>query len=376
MTEESPLDELLRRIAIRDQENKESGMPAEHHSPASDHNDNDDNDDNDIVDADVVEDDATSEAPEQVLDGAPELEGDRDLIDDDAHVEHDVGTTELREPVLDDDGTTHETATPRRGGERRMGRRPFARDRREIAVTALVLLLIVAILGVLVSLATRSKSDRSKSGAAAGAAPAPVRDPNTAVFDRFDRPDTKDSLARAETGQAWIPGDVPWFISGGSVELQASSSPHFTAIVAKTNATDGSVQATLVKIANGAGIVFRYRNAFNYWQVVASPRFSTWNVRKVVDGQVTLVGNVGLSPATDGTTIGVTFVEDRITVQVNGKDVWATTDAAVNDGNYVGLIGVSDPSDRARWDNFIANTTVRPTTTSLPPTSSARPFGN
>lgn len=260
------------------------------------------------------------------------------------------------------------------------GRRRKARDRnrREVVATVMVVVAVLAIVGFLIALAVRSSGTSKTSQATGAAGNIPARGPNTAVYDRFDRADSSNSLGNAETGQQWLTGDVPWSISGKVAQLQRGDPPHFVLAVVKAGSPDGSVQATIPKISNGAGVVFRYRNAFNYWEVVASPSFSTWNVRKVVGGKVTLIGNVGVAAAVDGTTIGVTYVDTRITVQVNGKDVWATLDSDVDDGEFIGLIGLSDGA--ARWDNFVGNITARtlatPPPAPPPAQSSPGPFPN
>lgn len=245
-------------------------------------------------------------------------------------------------------------------------------------VTIVIIVLVLVLSGVLISLATRSGGSSGVSKApSATSTSVPPRGPNTAVYDRFDRVNQKGSLGKAETGQTWQTGQSVWSVADGTARMDPSDPAHGALAVVPLGSIDGTVQVTFTKIANGAGIVFRYQNPFNYWQITAAPKFATWNIRKVVDGQVLQVGNTGVSSAGDGTTIAARFVGDAITIQVDGKDVFAVNDSSLDGAGFVGMVGTADATAVPRWDNFICESAVRPVTTTAPPpaeeSSSSRP---
>jgi hypothetical protein len=232
--------------------------------------------------------------------------------------------------------------------------------------TVVVVVLVLLLTGVLLSLATRSKG--SGSGSATNTkTTVPERGPNTAIYDRFDRSDVKNDIGKAETGQTWQTGGSKWSIEGNTARMETTDPPHGITAVINLGSPDGRVQVTIPTMDNGAGLVFRYQNAFNYWQVTAAPKFATWSIRKIVAGQSLPVGNSGLSAAGDGTTIAATFSADRISIQVNGKDVFSVIDTDLEDASFVGMVGNAGNDPKARFDNFVAEKTLRPVVASTEP---------
>ncbi len=117
----------------------------------------------------------------------------------------------------------------------------------------------------------------------------------------------------------------------------------------------------MAKVVAGGGLVFRYRDAFNYWAFTAAPKFGTWNIQKVVDGQTINLGNVGRAPVVDNTTISAKFQGDHIAFQINGADVKSLDDPTFATERFVGMVGVADDEHAARFDNFVGNVTRAPT---------------
>lgn len=240
------------------------------------------------------------------------------------------------------------------------------RNRKMIATVAVIVLVLV-LSGVLISLATRSSGpDKSKASTSATGGVVPPRGPKTAVYDRFDRADRHGSLGTAETGQKWRTWQPMWSIVNGTARMEPRHPARGALAVVSLGSTDGSVQVTLTKIASGAGIVFRDLGLFNYWEVTAAPKFATWNVRKVFGGKVIQVGNTGRNTAADGTTVGVTFVADKISIQINGKQVFTTRDPLFENARFVGLVGIAGTAASPRWDNFVGSPVTTTTTRTAP----------
>lgn len=212
---------------------------------------------------------------------------------------------------------------------------------------------VIAVIGVVTSVVTAPH--KAKKVASVGNGPVPPRGPNTLVYDTFDRLDNAASLGRTATGQPWAVVGVPWAIQGGQASVAKADQSKRTVAVVDLGFSDGSVQVAMSKVVAGSGIVFRYRDASNYWAVTAAPRYGTWNLQKAVDGTVTTLGNVGLVGANDGTTIRVTFDRSHITIEVNGIEERSFNDADLVDETQVGMVGIADTSLAARWDNFVGS---------------------
>lgn len=77
------------------------------------------------------------------------------------------------------------------------------------------------------------------------------------IFDNFLR-NTTGALGNAVTGQTWVADTGVWFCNGSA----AQTTPLAIAVIPfKANAT-----ITLTDLTNGAGVVFWYQDANNFWQ--------------------------------------------------------------------------------------------------------------
>jgi hypothetical protein len=228
---------------------------------------------------------------------------------------------------------------------------------------------IVAVLGLLaaagVSLAVFTAPDKKE---AAPPSKVPARTVNTAIYDRFDRGEASSSIGGAETGQAWSVTGAPWGVQDGQAIVVGADAGRRSVAVAGLGTSDGSAQVTVAKVVAGGGLVFRYHDAFNYWALTAAPKFGTWNIQKIVDGQTINLGNVGRTPVEDNTTIGAKFQGGHISFQVNGADVKSIDDPTLATERFVGMVGLADDEHAARFDNFVGNVT-RPDGSSSSPAS-------
>lgn len=117
--------------------------------------------------------------------------------------------------------------------------------------------------------------------------------------------------------------------------------------------SDALLQVRLPTVGNQAGLVFRFSNPENYWFVAAAPDFASWGVVKVVDGERESVGDIGLAPVADRTTVGVLLDGSDITVLLNGRVVDTLSDATHIDAASAGLfVGGNVAESTASFDDF------------------------
>jgi hypothetical protein len=216
-----------------------------------------------------------------------------------------------------------------------------------------VLLVIATIVVVIVLLTVHRDADR-----ATPPAPAFVLDKDSAVFDDFERADSR-SLGTPRAGSPWTFIGAEWGIENHEARiLNTTNMPTFALNAARSG--NGSVQVTIPKMADGAGLIFRFRDLANYWQLVSVPRFATFALSKVVNGTFTTLGNPGLVGTDDGTTVGVLLDGPKITILINEAEVSTFTDPDLEDEHVVGLVGLADRDLRVRFDDFLVSNPPSP----------------
>jgi hypothetical protein len=193
----------------------------------------------------------------------------------------------------------------------------------------------------------------------------------TTLADDFDRPDDSDRLGTAPTGQPWEAPSGTWGVVDQEAYVSNPNPDEWGRSWAVTDlgSSDGSVSATATTMAKGWGIVFRYRGPFNYWMLQASPEYATYNLVKVVDGELEPIAQngIGLAPIEDGTKVGVEFEGPMIRILLNDEIAAVFRDTALQSATKVGLIVSAGGADTARWDDFAAQ--------ALPETAADRPDG-
>jgi hypothetical protein len=127
--------------------------------------------------------------------------------------------------------------------------------------------------------------------------------------------------------------------------------PYF--LIADAGSPEGLRQVTLPQTANGAGLAFRFVNRRNHFKLTAAPNFATWALAKVVRGEETPLGNVGVAEAGAGTTIGVLLSGETITITVNGRPVRSLDDPDLADATGMGIIAEGGESAIARFDDMV-----------------------
>jgi hypothetical protein len=222
-----------------------------------------------------------------------------------------------------------------------------ARDESRNAVVLLVcVMIVIAMIGLLVDSFTDSIHPPQPVIQVAAAVPVP------GASDRFVRADDVQSLGTAPTGQAWGAAAGKWGISAKEARVVVPA--HGTSLVTiPVGVSDGRVEAKFARIAPGAGLAFRCRNALNCWRVEVVPQLGTWNVVKRIRGKETTVGNIGTVPVADGTDIAVDMAGTHLTFFVNGRNVKTINDGALVFETGAGL-SLREPSSAAvaRWSAF------------------------
>jgi hypothetical protein len=231
-------------------------------------------------------------------------------------------------------------------------------------------LILLAAAGVVLAMATAP----GKKSTSSQHAKVPPRNLSTAIYDRFDRADAAQAIGTSETGQAWTIVGAPWGVQDRQASIGAADSGKRTVAVIGLGTGDGNAQVTLTKVASGAGLVFRYRDAFNFWAITASPKFGTWNIVKVVNGQPTNIDNVGKASVDDNTTIAAKFQGNHIVFSLNGKEIKTLEDSTFATERYAGMVAVADDAHEARFDNFVGNV-VRAQSSTASSTAPAPPAG-
>jgi hypothetical protein len=175
-----------------------------------------------------------------------------------------------------------------------------------------------------------------------------------ALADRFDS-NPGDLNGRAIPGRA----DATWSVESGAFNVSSDGGVTGTptgdapAIAIMDNAGDiRSLSATYSTVAAGAGLVFRFQDAENYWKIVAAPDFGTWAISKITDGTTQTVGDTGFG---SGTTIEIIFVGNTIQFWVEGALKETLRDEQFAASRRAGLI-VEPGGEAAQCTEVSANT--------------------
>ncbi len=153
-----------------------------------------------------------------------------------------------------------------------------------------------------------------------------VLGPDAPIRDDFDRAPS-NTLGRSTTGQQWNVASGEWGVKAREAVLVSTPSDTPSVATIDVGRSDGWVQATATTAPQGFGVVFRYRDAKNYWRIVAVPDYATFNVFKVVNGRESKVTASGIGVVTydkTNVTIGIRLEDDRFTIYVDGRDTGVT----------------------------------------------------
>lgn len=177
------------------------------------------------------------------------------------------------------------------------------------------------------------------------------------VLDSFARPDDDNALGVVPSGPPWSNDTGGWGIAGEQAYVPSPAAGRSHAVVDRGQG-NGAVQVELSRVVHGAGLLFRYQDPQNYWAVVVAPSYATWAVVKVVEGIEETVGNTGLSPIADGTTVGVRMTDSIVDIVLDERVATTIVDDTLRDAGKVGLTAHSMPgidAAAARFDDFVVS---------------------
>lgn len=192
-----------------------------------------------------------------------------------------------------------------------------------------------------------------------GFAMAPREWPGTLQFDATDlrddfTRDDADDLGATQSGETWNAVSGRWGIRLGRAALLKPSTSGVDLALIDAGTADGTVQVTVMAPQEQTGVAFRCRDADNCLFVGAVPGFGTWNIYKVLDGQITELGNVDLTPTLPGTTVSVEMRGEELNFYVNGLRMRSIREPDLVSETGVGLAVNHGPfAVSARWSKFL-----------------------
>ncbi len=177
--------------------------------------------------------------------------------------------------------------------------------------------------------------------------------PGAPVHDSFDRAGTR-ALGSTPTGQRWLTASGSWTILRSEAVLESQPTLKPSIATVDVGRSDGWVQITASSMPTGTGLVFRYRDAQNYFRITAVPLYGTMNVMRVVDGQETRVGSTGLTNFGNGSTLGVRLRGVSMTIFVDGFETVTFRTPELRGAHRAGLVIDSPKAVGARFAGFAA----------------------
>ena len=176
-------------------------------------------------------------------------------------------------------------------------------------------------------------------------------DDSTAIVDTFERSGSATNLGRIPDGPPWNAVSGEWEVSRGSAVVSDPGVPASLAI-AKMPA-EGEVTTEVGQVVPGAGLVFRYQSPASYWKIVVAPKVLTWQICKVENNQVRVVGNTGqFSAVDDHTAVSVRSDGQSIEVLLNGRLKKTVFDSYLASATGAGMVVTGPEADQARFARF------------------------
>ncbi|HEV7525049.1 MAG TPA: hypothetical protein VGP92_08790 [Acidimicrobiia bacterium] len=162
------------------------------------------------------------------------------------------------------------------------------------------------------------------------------------------------STKGALPARTWTMTTGRWQEAGGKAFV-SEIAPGWTLAAFDRGVTDGTVTTRVDATTAEAGLAFRVRDTANFWALTAAPRFSTWNVSKVVGGTVRFVTNVGLMRTSGTHVLGVRLVGAFIDVTIDGHGVASIDDADLRSATGAGLVVFQKRgAQTSRWEGLDA----------------------
>src|SRR4051794_16360814 len=117
-------------------------------------------------------------------------------------------------------------------------------------------------------------------------------------------------------------------------------------LIGDTNAKDVDISVRMKPIAGetdrGGGLVWRAKDAKNYYLARYNPLEDNFRLYKVVDGKRTLIQNADIAHTDGWHTLRVTMSDDQITCSYDGKKSLESRDTTFPEAGKVGLWSKAD----------------------------------
>ena len=172
------------------------------------------------------------------------------------------------------------------------------------------------------------------------------------------------TAARGETLGDWLSGltgkgSARWTQAGGKLTYHGGATFGW-AVLQKTELRDGFVQVRFKPVDQAGGVVWRWRDANNYYVARGNALEDNVVVYKVVDGRRTDLKPVGASGRAYGMatpvasqiwhTLRVDFAGPEFHVTFNGQRLFTVRDETFTQAGAVGVWSKADSV--AEFDNF------------------------
>jgi hypothetical protein len=242
---------------------------------------------------------------------------------------------------------------------------------RRAALVALVIALFAGIAVVGIVVGKRRPATTANAKPSSSAALRSDYNGLQPVFDDFNRPDSSASLGSTPTGTQWHAVKGTWGIKGGSAYIAKAADHGRSMAVLPGRTGDGVLTLTFPAVAADAGLLFRYANPFNYWAVVAVPKYGTFNVLKVVNGKLHKLGGLEQSGARNGTSVSVHMSGSVLDFYVDGVLRRTVHDDDLETASSCGFAAGGKQARTVRWDNFDFVPERKPATSTTAPATTA-----
>ncbi|MFI5458507.1 MAG: family 16 glycoside hydrolase [Isosphaerales bacterium] len=135
----------------------------------------------------------------------------------------------------------------------------------------------------------------------------------------------------------------------GKALAQSAKNPNSVfnvTLISDTNAKDVDLSVRMKAIAGehdqGGGLVWRAKDAKNYYLVRYNPLEDNYRLYHVVNGKRTLIQNVDITHSDGWNTLRVTMTGDQITCYYDGKKSIEAKDSTLPEAGKIGLWSKAD----------------------------------
>jgi hypothetical protein len=237
---------------------------------------------------------------------------------------------EMDDALATDRSRSDGTATPSVRTVSPASASPLRRKRWLVVLTVVMALVIGALGGFGAGYLVGDKKNENDT-----VAPSATTATVEPIAESFDgNPGSLDGRAVASTDDlTWKVISGSFQVDGGVVTAKASSGDHALAVLSGISRIDSFAMGFNTTAAD-SGLVFRYQDDQNYWSLVASPKYGTWMVDRVVDGKASRIANSGFS---GGNNIEVVLAGVAIQLWVEGTLKTTIRDATLSDATGIGI---------------------------------------